>query len=295
MMLRKCVKIHQQRRDIIFPIMHACSESRSVVLKRYSMVPLRHLLVPEPTMTLPGVDMLDPMVQSFHLAVDWKNDSVVWNASCPIPEPHLPWTKYFCDATRLCIPMDDMISFTAHWDEAFFDDLDELLEEWAKAVLPCFAELKEVFFILTDLGQDQDSILSDENGGAVLAEISRDNGKRRAPYSRVTLLASNPGPHHEEYPKTGPLRRYTRAMTGDDRVRTVGGLPWWEALLEMSRDPCRRFQKIIERDRPDIRIHVVVDAALFDIWIEEGREDEEISYIYDELLSFEYLVLEDRV
>lgn len=294
MLLYKCMKTHKKRLGIVLSLLHACSESRSIALKRYSMVPLSDLLVPAPPLVFPGVDRVYPKVRNFHLAIDWKNDSVVWNENCPMPSPKLPWTKYLCDTTRLCIPMDDMMTFEAHWDEALFDVVDDMLEEWAKTILPCLSKLKEIVFVITDIVQDQNSILHDEHCGAVLAELSRDEG-RIIPYPRVSLLASNPGPQHQDLPKTGPLRRYTRSMTGDDQVRILHGVPWWEAMLRMSHESLQCFQKIIERDRPEIRIHVVVDAAVVDNWIEVAWQSRNDSVMFDELSSFEYLILRNRL
>ncbi|KAI1188062.1 hypothetical protein F5B17DRAFT_397063 [Nemania serpens] len=294
MILYKCVKTHRQRMATVLPLLHACSESRGVALKRYSMVALRDLIVPAPPLVFPGVDKLYPVVRNLRLAIDWKNDCLVWNEYCPIPSPLLPWTKYLCDATRLCIPMDDAVTFEAHWDEALFEEEDKMLDEWARTVLPRLAKLEEVIFVVTNMLQGQDSVLHDEHCAAVLAELSRDDG-RKVPYPRVTLLASNPGPQHEDLPKTGPLRRYTRSMTGDAQVRTVGGVPWWETLLRMSHNSLKCFQRVIERERPEIRIHVVVDAAVVDDWIEDALESEAGSVMLEELPSFEYLVLRNRL
>ncbi|KAI1110800.1 hypothetical protein F5Y14DRAFT_454641 [Nemania sp. NC0429] len=297
LLLYKCVKTHKQRMATVLPLLHACSESRSITLKRYSLVPLRDLLVPRPPLAIPRASKLYPKINNLHLAVDWANDSVVWNENCPMPRPELPWARHLHDARRLCVPMDDHMTFEAHWDEALFDKfdkLDEMLEEWAKTILPRLAKLQEVIFVITNITQDEDSFLHDENCGAVLAELSRDDG-RDVPYPRVTLLASNPGPQHEDLPKTGPLRRYTCSMTGDDSVRAVGGRPWWETLLTMSRDSLKSFLRIVERERPGIRIQVVVDPAVVDEWIEDAWESKTGGVITDVLPSFEYLILKNRL
>ncbi|TGJ84077.1 hypothetical protein E0Z10_g4678 [Xylaria hypoxylon] len=266
-MLEKCLKSHIQRIDTVLPLLHTCSESRRTTFTRYSLVPLRDLLTTIPPVVYSGWDELDGMLRNFNFAVDWHQDTIFCNENFPFPSPDLPWAKYFRNATKLCMPLDEMMTFDVDWDESyeFATDLEKMIGDWVRSVLPIFSMAEEITFAITNI-LEKEHILNVEYWAG--PQLGMTEGERRfTPLPHICVVGSDLDGGSQV------LHRYplepTDWIIGD---KHGNGLFWWESLLQHSIDSMRTFEKEIKRERPGMKLGMALDYRIVDNWIVECRE-----------------------
>ncbi|KAI0414781.1 hypothetical protein F5X98DRAFT_377371 [Xylaria grammica] len=265
-LLQKNLTSHYQRIKTVLPLLHACCESRKTTLARYSLVPLRDLLFARPPFVFSGE--LDHTLQTFNIAVDWSEDTIFCNEHYPFPSPELPWGKQLCSATKLCMPLDEMDTFdfdvfggrAGHYITE--NEVDELIGNWVRSVIPLFSKVKEITFAIADI-TDKPEIIERE----YLDGREEPEGERRfTPCPNLSIVGSDLD--------GGPESLYKYPL---EAAMILGGKdgnwsPWWEPLVNGTVGSIRKFHKAIEQERSGIQLNVALDSRIVDELIENCSE-----------------------
>ncbi|KAI0874480.1 hypothetical protein GGS24DRAFT_338246 [Hypoxylon argillaceum] len=254
---------HKQRTDTILNLLNTCRESRATVLRRWCFVPVRDLLITQPSIMYPELDSLDHQMRVSKLAINWRKDTVVWNENCPFPLTTLPWVKHLCNATKLCIIINDFEIFDKQCEGLPSGDMDDQITHWARSILPVLTSLEEVTFGITH-GLDRDE---PELWEPPLGTLSPEE---------CELLQYLPGFFWSEEDEEDHIETVTRllnlyktkpwachiAQDGDDDGYNHG--PWWRSVLGDGSTAVTIFQRVIKQVRPMTKFSMILDAASID-------------------------------
>ncbi|KAI0914759.1 hypothetical protein F4823DRAFT_191123 [Ustulina deusta] len=275
--LWKNMKYQKARMKTILPVLHTNCESRKIAFERYSIVPLDDFfIIPWSPTDLVPKNLCPVEWRGTNLAIDWREDTVFWSPDCPHPSPDLPWAKRLCNATKLCIPMDDNLTF--YVDCGILDprqDTDKTIQIWTEFFLPIFSKLEEITFVIIDGIEIGECMGFSDEGAESLLKAPRWTDSLFTPWPNCSVLGSKIDGGClvlNKYP-LGPL--IGRVAEGEKPY-------WWQGLLLDSLDSVRMFQSEIGRERPGMKLHLGLESKMIKDW----KKKKYVSDALEELKSY---------
>ncbi|KAK5624431.1 hypothetical protein RRF57_000147 [Xylaria bambusicola] len=253
---KRSLEYHDQRMKKILPLLHTNSESREAMLKRYSLVPIRDLLVDYDYVPSLPPDVREQISYGLHrgpVAVDWCEDTLFW-PDYWLTLPPAGLQADICNATKLCIVVEQYYGAADYNMEAMKADITPSIETWTRDTLPKLSKLKEITFTFTG----QVEVFDEE------AEVWRD--------------------HHYEIPYTPcpEISILGSLLTGGPVILNKSPLSlcvdqphWWEPVMDLVSYVVRKLQEEVERQRSGIKLHWAFDWGLLNAW-EEDWESQSI-------------------